>query len=230
MTGVQTCALPICTSVTHVKFNVEYKRQLPLSETINDERALRAEEILVNEFSVEKRMVEHLLLTVPLEKIFSGIDYVRNTSAYKDKRGNIAGYVVKAIKEGFSKEVATFDVKVEKSSKRKKEESDTNIRRTLDDLKEKYQKYVNLEVSKFLENLDEATLAKFTADFLAEKQEVIEQATAVDKLAKKKRDPMESPLVKRAFHSYLLSQSALSESIKSMETFEASLKETLTTE
>ena len=218
------------TSVTHVKFNVEYKRQLPLSETINDERALRAEEILVNEFSVEKRMVEHLLLTVPLEKIFSGIDYVRNTSAYKDKRGNIAGYVVKAIKEGFSKEVAAaFDVKVEKpTSKRKKEENDTNIRRTLDDLKEKYQKYINLEVSKFLENLDESTLAKFTADFLSEKQEIIEQATAVDKLAKKKRDPMESPLVKRAFNSYLISKSNLSESIKSIETFEASLKETIT--
>ena len=173
-------------AVVAVKFDVVYKRNLKADFPINEEEEAFIRRILMEEFLVNERVAENLLKSQPLDCIRGAISYVRSTELYKKKTGNIAGYVVKAIREGYKNTAQLEDEK--RRDREKKQAADKFLKATQEKLTNLFDKHLEDTVSSFIKDQEEGFLSHQKEIFISLYPKEVENARKFARFLQRKTE------------------------------------------
>lgn len=189
-------------AITMIKFDVTFhspSNRLSLDNPVSAEAVEEVRNILINDFEVVSKVADSLLKDFELNHIKQQINYVKNTSAYRNKKaGNLAGYIVRAIKENYQSTTKIKQVKA-----RKKEAEQTNNKDILahgEQIQKKYSDFKNSLIDLKIEQLQLKNNSGFMNSFITANQPIIKNMQNVGK------DIFSSHIIKSSFRQYAYEQ------------------------
>ena len=191
-------------SVAYIKFHINRDSNIIDIDPQDSEQHNAVRDVLLKEFDVTQTVVDNLLKTYELTRINDAIDYVRGTSAYKNKTANIGGYIVKAVREGY-KNTQQID-----RDKRVHKEHKANKNRHYEAIKEKvnnlYHQRLNDVVNAFIADCEANFIEEHRQRFLEQYPKEVQEARSIAKITKKWSDIFQCPSIASLFNNYLLNE------------------------
>ena len=188
-------------SVVAVKFSVVYKCSLKADVPINEQEEAYLRKILIDEFLVNERVADNLLKSEPFDCIRGAISYVRGTGAYKNKTGNLAGYIVKAIRERYKNTVQLEDEK--RCHLEKKESISKFLSATENKLNDLYAKHLESTVYDFIFEQESGFLDHQKKAFEKAHPNEVRDSVNMARMLKKK-DIFDVPGMRRQLYSFII--------------------------